>query len=89
MLRILVPGSLLVVISIVYFFGVAPDMTWMGLAGDSPDYVAASINFQRAGLGGYPLYITIGWVFETIFHKGLYSAGKFTILDCVSVRLGL
>ena len=79
MLRILVPGSLLVVISIVYFFGVAPDMTWMGLAGDAPDYVAASINFQRAGLGGYPLYITIGWVFETIFHKGLYFNPYWTL----------
>ena len=68
MTRVLVPGTLLVVISIVYFFGVAPDMTWMGLAGDSPDYVSASINFHRAGLGGYPLYITIGWVFEQVFH---------------------
>ena len=70
MTRVLVPGTLLTLISIVYLFGVAPDMTWMGLAGDSPDYVAAATNFQRAGLGGYPLYITIGWVFEQVFHFG-------------------
>jgi hypothetical protein len=88
MLNILVPGTLLTLISVVYLFGVAPDMSWLGLAGDSPDYVASSTLFQRAGLGGYPLYITIGWVFQQIFHYGLgfnpfWSLGLLSAISTV------
>jgi len=88
MLNILVPGSLLTLISVVYLFGIAPDMSWLGLAGDSPDYVASSALFQRAGLGGYPLYITIGWVFEQVFHYNLgfnafWSLGLLSAISTV------
>jgi len=90
--RVLVPGTLLTLISIVYLFGVAPDMTWMGLAGDSPDYVASSLLFQKGGLGGYPLYISIGWAFEQVFHYGLgwnpyFSLGLLSAL-CTVVTCG-
>ena len=71
MTSILVPGTLLTLISVVYLFGVAPDMTWLGLAGDSPDYVASAVLFQKAGLGGYPLLIGLGSILEVVLHKGL------------------
>jgi hypothetical protein len=88
MTSILVPGTLLTFISVVYLFGIAPDMTWMGLAGDAPDYVASSMLFQKAGLGGYPLYISIGWVFQQIFHYGFglnpyWSLGLFSAISTV------
>ena len=83
MSSILIPGTLLTLISVVYLFGVAPDMSWLGLAGDSPDYVASSALFQRAGLGGYPLYITTGWIFEQIFHYTL-GFNAFWTLGLVS-----
>jgi hypothetical protein len=70
MTGILVPGTLLTLISVVYLFGVAPDMTWIGLAGDSPDYVASAVLFQKAGLGGYPLLIGLGSLFEVVLYKG-------------------
>ena len=70
MTRVLVPGTLLTLISVVYLFGVAPDMTWIGLAGDSPDYVASAVLFQKAGLGGYPLLIGLGSLFEVVLYKG-------------------
>jgi len=70
MTGILVPGTLLTLISVVYLFGVAPDMTWLGLAGDSPDYVASAVLFQKAGLGGYPLLIGLGSIFEAVLYKG-------------------
>ena len=83
MLNILVPGTLLTLISVVYLFGVAPDMTWMGLAGDSPDYVTSSMLFEKAGLGGYPLFITIGWIFQQVFHYG-FGLNPYWVLGLVS-----
>lgn len=83
MTRVLIPGTLLTLISIVYLFGVAPDMSWMGLAGDSPDYVVSSLLFEKAGLGGYPLFITIGWVFQQVFHYG-FGWNPYFVLGLVS-----
>ena len=74
---------LLFIISIVYFFGIAPDMTWMGLAGDAPDYVAASVMNEQAGLAGYPLVIGIGWIFQQIFYRG-FNLNPFWVMGLVS-----
>lgn len=83
MTRVLVPGTLLALVSVVYLFGIAPDMTWMGLAGDAPDYVVSSMLFEKAGLGGYPLFITIGWFFEQVFHY-TFGFNPYWVLGLVS-----
>src|SRR3989304_10344111 len=71
-------------ISIVYFFGIAPDMTWMGLAGDFPNYVSSSVLFQKAFLAGYPFYIMVGWVFERLPFNPYWNLG---LLSAVSTMM--
>ncbi len=74
---------LLLVISIVYFMGIAPDMTWMGLAGDSPNYVSSSILFQKAFLAGYPFYIIIGWLFERLPFNDSWNLGLLSAISTI------
>ena len=74
---------LLLVVSVIYFMGVAPDMTWMGLAGDSPNYVSSSVLFQKAFLAGYPFYIIIGWVFERMPFNEYWNLGLLSAISTV------
>ena len=76
-------GGLLVLISVIYLFGIATDMTWMGLAGDSPNYVVSSVLFQKAFLAGYPFYITIGWVFERLPFNPYWNLGLVSALSTI------
>ncbi len=75
---------LLLLVSIVYFMGVAPDMTWMGLAGDSPNYVSSSVLFQKAFLAGYPFYIIVGWVFERMPFNEYWNLGLLSAISTVT-----
>ncbi len=74
---------LLLVVSVIYFMGVAPDMTWMGLAGDSPNYVSSSVLFQKAFLAGYPFYIIVGWIFERMPFNEYWNLGLLSAISTV------
>ncbi len=58
-------------------------MTWMGLAGDSPNYVVSSVLFQKAFLAGYPFYIIIGWVFERLPFNDFWNLGLLSAISTV------
>lgn len=71
------------VITVIYVVGVSPDMTWMSLGGDQPDYVAAASSFGQAGLMGYPSYIVVGWFFERLPFNSFWNLGLLSALSSV------
>ncbi|MBA7665395.1 hypothetical protein ES703_73465 [subsurface metagenome] len=75
----------------IYICGVSPDMTWMSLGGDQPDFVIAAKYFCPAGLMGYPSFVILGWLFERLpsnpfWNLGLLS-GASTVATCIFIFL--
>jgi len=67
----------------VYVLGVAPDMTYVSMAGDMFWWVPCAQNFQAAPLGGYPTYIMLGWVFEQLPFNEFWNMGLLSALSAV------
>ena len=82
---------LLAVVSAYYIGGVVPDMTWMSLGGDQPNYVIAAKNFSPAGLVGYPLFVMLGWLFERLPFNDFWNLALLsvmsTLVTCVFIYL--
>jgi len=74
-------GVVFITVAFIYMLGISPDMTWMGLAGDSPNYVVSSILLEEAHLVGYPLYILIGHLFTLLPFNPYFSMGLFSAIS--------
>ena len=67
----------------VYIAGVAPDMTYVSMAGDMFWWVPSAQNMWAAPLGGYPTYIMLGWVFERLPFNEFWNLGLLSALSAV------
>jgi len=67
----------------VYVVGVAPDMTYVSMAGDMFWWVPCAKNMWAAPLGGYPTYIILGWVFERLPFNEFWNMGLLSALSAV------
>lgn len=67
----------------VYIAGVAPDMTYVSMAGDMFWWVPCAQNMWAAPLGGYPTYIMLGWIFERLPSNEFWNLGLLSALSAV------
>jgi len=67
----------------VYIAGCTPDMTWMSLGGDMLDYVNSAEHMTTAGLMGYPIYVSISWLFVKLPGNPFWNLALFSSLATV------
>ena len=82
-----IPWVLVLVIGTVLLFGVAPDMTWMGLGADSPGYVASTIRLVPGDRSGYPTYILIGHLFQYLPSNPYWNLGLLSALSTLGTSV--
>lgn len=80
---LVLPAITAVVALVVYWFSIAPDLTWANYGGDGGELIAASYSLGIPHPPGYPSYVLIGKLFSS-FPVGTI-AFRYNLLSAVSM----